>query len=119
LPCGSSIRSARFPSSTCGAADVVAISRERWAAIDLDDNLRGAPELVIEVKSPSNRTGKLQESAALCLANGAIQVWVVDPEKKSVSVVRSEGAVVVHQAGSAIPRDAFAGAELAVDEIFV
>jgi Uma2 family endonuclease len=100
------------------AADVVAISRERWAAIDLDDNLRGAPELVIEVKSPSNRTGKLQESAALCLANGAIQFWVVDPEKKSVSVVRSEGAVVVHQAGSAIPLDAFGAGGLAVDEVF-
>src|SRR4051812_21154136 len=36
------------------AADVAAVSHERWAAIDPDDNLRGAPELVIEVKSPSN-----------------------------------------------------------------
>src|SRR5882672_824507 len=36
------------------AADVAAISRVRWDAIDPDDNLRGAPELVIEVKWPSN-----------------------------------------------------------------
>lgn len=100
------------------AADVAALSWRRWKEIDPNDNLRGAPELVIEVKSPSNRKRKMQEFAALCLANGAVQVWVVDPEKKSVSVVRGEGAVVVHQTGSAIPLDAFGGNELAVDEIF-
>src|ERR1700693_6231051 len=36
------------------AADVAAICRERYAAIDPEDNLHGAPKLVIEVKSPSN-----------------------------------------------------------------
>ena len=34
-------------------ADVAAISRERWDAMDPEDNLRGAPELVVEVNSPS------------------------------------------------------------------
>lgn len=100
------------------AADVAAISRCRWKEIDPDDNLRGAPELVIEVKSPSNRKGQIQEFAGLCLGSGTIEFWVIDPERKSVSVVRKEGAVALYNAGSAIPLDSFGGGELAVDEIF-
>jgi Uma2 family endonuclease len=100
------------------AADVAAISRLRWDAIDPDDNLRGAPELVIEVKSPSNSPRDLRELVALCLANGAIECWIVDADKKSVSVVRSEGAAVLYSGGSRIPLTAFGGDELAVDEIF-
>lgn len=100
------------------AADVAAISRERWDSIDPDDNLRGAPELVIEVKSPSNTQRQLRELVAMCLASGAVECWIVDTERKSVSVVRSEGSAVVYNCGSAIPLSAFGGGELAVDEIF-
>jgi Uma2 family endonuclease len=100
------------------AADVAVVSWERWNAIDPDDDLRGAPELVIEIKSPSNTRRQLQERAALCLGSGAIECWIVDTEKKSVSVVRSEGAAIVYNAGSSIPLTAFGGGELAVDEIF-
>jgi Uma2 family endonuclease len=94
------------------------ISLKRWDAIDPDDNLRGAPDLVIEVKSPSNTQRQLQELVALCLANGAMECWIVDTERKSVSVVRSEGAAVVYNSGAAIPLASFGGGELAVDEIF-
>jgi Uma2 family endonuclease len=100
------------------AADVAAISKSRWEASDPEDNLHGAPELVIEVKSPWNTKRQLQELAALCLANGAIECWVVDPEKKSVSVVRREGAAILYGPGSTIPLSSFDGTELAVDEIF-
>ncbi|SPE40736.1 hypothetical protein SBA3_3890007 [Candidatus Sulfopaludibacter sp. SbA3] len=100
------------------AADVAAISKSRWDAIDPDGDLRGAPDLVIEVKSPSNTRRQLQELAALCLANGALEFWIVDPDASAVSVVRAEGSAVVYTAGSSIPLTAFGGGELAVDEIF-
>lgn len=100
------------------AADVAAVSRARWEAIDPEDNLRGAPELVIEVKSPSNTERHLRELVALCLANGAIECWIVDADRKSVSVVRGGGAAEVYGSGSTIPLAAFGGGELAVDEIF-
>ena len=99
-------------------ADVAAVSRVRWDATDEEDNLRGAPDLVIEVKSPSNTQRQLQELVALCLANGAIECWVVDLDQKSVSVVRAEGAAVVYTCGMSIPLTAFGGGEFAVDEIF-
>ena len=54
------------------AADVAFVSRARWESIDPEDNLRGAPELVIEVKSPSNTWRELRERASLCLANGCL-----------------------------------------------
>lgn len=107
-----------LPEFELRAADVAAISRSRWDTIDPDDNLRGAPELVIEVKSPSNTPRDLRELVALCLANGALECWVVDADKKSVSVVRGAGAAVVYNAGDAIPLSSFSGSELAVDEIF-
>jgi Uma2 family endonuclease len=100
------------------AADVAVISRRRWEGIDPDDQLRGGPELVIEVKSPSNTRRQLQELAALCLANGALEFWIVDAEPATVSVVRTEGSAVVYSAGGAIPLAAFGGDELAVDDIF-
>jgi Uma2 family endonuclease len=100
------------------AADVAAISRARWDAIDPDDNLHGAPELVIEVKSPSNTERQLPELVALALNNGAVEVWIVDTDKKSVTVMRREGFATVFTGGSSISLAAFGGDELAVDEIF-
>ena len=100
------------------AADVAAISRERWRAIDPDDNLRGAPELVIEVKSPSNTRRQLQELVTLCLGSGSVECWIIDPEQKTVTVIRSEGAPIVHRCEDDIPLASFGGGHLAVDDIF-
>jgi len=44
-----------LPEFELRVADVAAVSRERWDRTDPNDILHGAPELVIEVKSPSNR----------------------------------------------------------------
>jgi len=69
-----------------GVADVAVISQSRSRAIDPEDNLRGAPELVIEVKSPSNTRRQLRELASLCLANGSLEFWVVDLEHIALTV---------------------------------
>jgi Uma2 family endonuclease len=51
-------------------ADVAYVTRERWERIADNDNLRGAPELVIEILSQSNTKEMMREKAALCLGNG-------------------------------------------------
>jgi Uma2 family endonuclease len=99
------------------AADVAVVSRERWDAIDPDDDLRGAPELVIEVLSPSNTPRQLRELAALCLANGTVECWIVDSARKSVTVIAREGGSMVYSSGS-VPLARFGGGDLPVDEIF-
>jgi len=100
------------------AADVAAISRSRWDASNPDGYLAGAPDLVIEVRSPSNTRKQLQELAALCLSNGAREFWVVDSDARTVSVMRPEGTASVYDIGGSIPLTAFGGGDLAVDEIF-
>ncbi len=43
-----------LPEHELRVADVAFVSKERWHRSGEEDNLRGAPELVIEVLSPSN-----------------------------------------------------------------
>src|SRR5947209_4573875 len=68
-------------------AGVAAVSQARWDEIDPEDNLRGAPELAIEIKSPSNTNRDLRELASLCLTNGGLEFWIVDVDRRLVSVV--------------------------------
>ena len=100
------------------AADVAVVSHARWDAIDPDDNLYGAPELVIEVKSPSNSRKQLQELVTLCLANGSIECWIVDLPASSVTVARRDGTISVYREGDLVPLGSFGADNLAVAEIF-
>lgn len=100
------------------AADVAAVRRPRYEAIDPDDNLLGTPELVIEIKSPSNSKGELQRKATLCLADGAIQFWILERDSRSVTVLRRDGSKRTFGIGGSIPLEAFGGDSLPVAEIF-
>ena len=72
------------------APDLAAVSVERWNyAEDNDGWLEGAPELAVEVASPSNR--KLQRKAVLYLEHGAEQVWLIYRKTQTVTVMTSEG----------------------------
>jgi Uma2 family endonuclease len=100
------------------AADIAVVSWERWKAADLDDNLRGAPDLMIEVLSPSNTRRQLQELVTLCLLNGSVECWLVDPWKQSVTVFTRGAASAVYSSGASVPLARFGAGDLAIDEIF-
>jgi hypothetical protein len=55
---------------------------------------------------------------ALCLANGAIECWIVDTEQKSVTVIACDGGSLVYSSGGSVPLARFGGGGLPVDEIF-
>jgi Uma2 family endonuclease len=99
-------------------ADVAAVSQTRWDQIDPEDNLRGAPELVIEIKSPSNTDRKLRELASLCLSNGALECWIIDPDQASVTVVHRDGSSRLFQRSQSIPLTPFGDGAVSVDELF-
>jgi Uma2 family endonuclease len=99
-------------------ADVAYVTRERWDGIDGEDNLRGAPELVIEILLPSNTKVEMREGASLCLASGCLEFWVLDGGKRQVTVSTPNGVTVTYHSGQVIPLHLFGGASLAVDEIF-
>jgi len=106
-----------LPEYDLRGADVAFISRQRWDTTPDDDNLRGSPEIVIEVLSPSNTKAEIREKAALYLSTGAQEFWIVDPKRRTVTVTRSEGEAGVFSAGEKLPLSMFGG-DLEVAQIF-
>jgi Uma2 family endonuclease len=102
-----------LPEHECWAADVAYVAKARWDAIDR--YLFGAPELVIEVLSPSNTKAEMQERERICVENGSVEFWAVDTERCEVRVA-TRGGQATYKAGQRIPL--FFGGTIAVDEIF-
>jgi Uma2 family endonuclease len=98
-------------------ADVAFIAGERWLAIPWRGNLQGAPDLVIEVLSPSNTASEMLDREQICLENGAREFWVVDPVRRQVKVSGADGHAATYKAGQSIPL--LFGGILSVDLIFV
>jgi Uma2 family endonuclease len=98
-------------------ADVAFVSRARWDAADDNDNLHGAPEMVIEVLSPSNTPNEIREKATLCLSTGAQEFWIVDPVRKRITVMRPKAATAIYECEDRMPLHLFGG-ELPVRDIF-
>jgi Uma2 family endonuclease len=99
-------------------ADVAYLSPGRWQQADHDDNIRGAPDLVIEVLSPSNSVAEMYDKEQLCLENGAKEFWVVDPDRQQVKVSTPDGHTVTYRSGQEIPLSMLGGAKVTVDAIF-
>ena len=103
-----------LPEHECWGADIAYVAKERWNAID--DYLMGAPELVVEVLSPSNTAAKLLDKRNVCLDNGSREFWVVDTDHRQVEVSTPDGHTIAYKSGQEIPL--FFGGRLAVDAIF-
>ena len=52
-----------------------------------------APDLAVEVLSPSDRASELQEKLDDYLAAGTTAVWVIDPARRTVEVHTADGRV--------------------------
>jgi Uma2 family endonuclease len=80
-------------------ADVGMVSSERAAATGDDEYLTGAPELVVEVLSPSNTVDEINAKMNVCMANGCLSFWVLDSKFRQISV--TEGDLTRHYRGTA------------------
>ncbi len=78
------------------APDVLFVSREQDRAADPERFFEGAPDLAVEVLSPDDRAGKVQERIRNYLAYGSRLVWIVDPESRTVTPYRPSGAAHVY-----------------------
>lgn len=74
---------------TVRGADLVFISRERYASRNPKGILDVAPELVIEILSPDDRRGEVMEKLEDYFAMGVDVVWLVDPGHRYVLAYRS------------------------------
>lgn len=107
-----------LPEHELWVADVAYLSAGRFRQADPEDNIQGAPELVIEVLSPSNTAAEILDREQLCLANGSLEFWVVDPDRHHVRVSTVQGSGRIYGCGQEIPLPLFGNAKLTVDGIF-
>jgi Uma2 family endonuclease len=71
--------------------DVSFVKMERVRATKPNDYFLGAPELAIEVVSPSETAETLSRKIDLLLAGGSLAVWVIYPSKREVRVFLPDG----------------------------
>ena len=79
----------------------------------------GAPDLAIEVLSPSDRAGQVAEKIQAWLDAGVTQVWIVDPRLKTIAVYRSTSSAVLVAADQQLDLgDILSGFVLDMSEVF-
>jgi len=85
---------------TVRAPDFAFISNASLPASDPEEAFwPGAPDLAVEVLSPDDRTGEVNEKIRAWIAAGAKEVWIVNPQLQSVTIHRSATNIRVYAVG--------------------
>jgi Uma2 family endonuclease len=75
-----------FPETEEGVQpDLIFVAREREAII-VKEGIRGAPDLVVEIGSPSTASRDRTIKLKLYRRQGVPQYWIVDPETNTIDV---------------------------------
>lgn len=81
------------------AADVGWYSVERFQNVQSQSAFEMAPEVCVEVASPSNAARELEEKAALCFDAGAEEVWICDLEGRMAFYVAGDPLLKKERSG--------------------
>jgi len=104
-----------LPENEVWGADVACVSGPRYR---VKKWLEGSPELVIEVKSPSNTKAEMYDKAMTTLAGaGAMEFWIVDPETRTVLVHRKASGMSAYGADDVAPLPMF-GSRIVLADLF-
>ena len=99
-------------------ADVAFIAQADWDAMPLEEYQVYAPDLIIEVLSPSNTVLKVNRQRIFALSAGTKEFWVVDADAHTVQVTRLDG-MKTYRDGDSIPLTLLDGGSIPVQEIFL
>ena len=80
--------------------DLLFVSRKREHLLRDGQKVQGAPDLVIEILSPSTADRDRGKKLALYGRHGVTEYWLVDPVAETISIHRQ-------QAGELLPTDTF------------
>ena len=104
--------------------DLLYMSKGRAAEILTANHVRGVPELVIEIGSPSTRGRDETIKRRLYERVGVSEYWVVDPETDIVRIYRRDGErfarpqELAREAGDVLNTPLLAGLDLPLARIF-
>ena len=104
--------------------DLIYFSRRRFEEIVGERNARGAPDLAVEVLSPSTRLRDEVTKRRLYERSGVREYWVVDPELETVKVYRAAAGRLVKEpelsleSNDALASPLFPDMNLPLSEIF-
>ena len=111
-----------LPDGSVRAPDSAWISFERLRPVSAearDGFAPVCPELVIEIRSKSDRLKPLQTKMEMWLANGAEVAWLVEPERRVVEVYRpGDLPEVLHDPSSVQGSGPVAGFELVMARVW-
>ena len=109
----------RDPDSVLGA-DAAFVSHGRLATIEnFDKFCPFAPDLAVEVMSPSNTAREMEEKVALYFGAGARAVWVFNPRKRTTAVYTSPtGVRVLNEDDTLDGGEVLPGFKLDLSELF-
>lgn len=110
-----------FAEDTFVQPDILFVSQERRGIIG-EQNISGAPDLVIEILSPSTEERDRGVKLQLYCRYGVRECWLVDPEERMVEVLAlsPEGYRVLGRSSGdeAVSSQVLAGLRFPVREIF-
>jgi Uma2 family endonuclease len=85
------------------------------------EGCRGAPDLVVEILSPSNTAIELARKFDLYRKAGVREYWVINPDEKNLHAHRFEGGQItarVYGEKDKAPVEIFPGLEIALEAVF-
>jgi Uma2 family endonuclease len=106
--------------------DLVYFTTERFARVVNEKHATAAPDLVVEVLSPGTRRRDKGRKRAVYDREGVSEYWIVDPEARSITVLRRPGAdaaltdvtVFALAKGETIESPLFPGLQIPLREVF-
>lgn len=102
--------------------DLLFVAREREHMLRNGDNVRGAPDVVVEILSPATAARDGTFKRDLYAAHGVKEYWLVDPDAKTATVLllteRGFAVTGIYGPGQDLTSPTLHGLTLDPDEIF-
>ena len=98
--------------------DIIIICDEKKRG---EEGCRGAPDLVVEILSPSNTAIEMERKFKLYQKAGVREYWIVDPENKGVTVHCFQENTILsrtYESAGTAPVSILPGLNISLDEVF-
>lgn len=104
---------------TLRGPDVGVVVRPRGGEGEHGGWIRGAPDVAVEVLSPSDTSTGVQEKTLDYLEAGARLVWLIDPQARTATVVRTDGSArILREHETLEGEDVLVGFSVSLAELF-